>query len=119
MTVLSITDETAAGLSQVADSLGISAEELADRAIRRYLREEADKKIVREEEAYRQQHAQLLAQYAGRFIAVHEGQVVDADDDELVLYGRIRERFSMMGVLIKRVTAEVEETWTMRSPRIQ
>ena len=116
---LSIAEETATGLEQVADNLGTTVETLADKAIRRYLRQEAEKKIRREEQHFRAQHTRLLDQYAGQFIAMHEGQVIDSDADELALYLRIRQRFPMVGVLIKQVTPALEEVWVMRSPHLE
>ena len=116
---LSIAEETVVGLWQVADSLGTTIDTLADKAIRRYLRQEAERKIRREEQFFRTQHAQLLDQYAGKFIAMHEGRVIDSDADELTLYLRIRQRFPMVGILIKQVTPDLEEVWVMRSPRLE
>jgi len=119
MTNLAVATETAAGLWQVASALGTTADALADRAIRSYLRQEAEKKIRREEQFFRLQHAQLLDRYRGQFIAMHEGQIIDADADELTLYSRVRQRFPMIGILIKQVSSEVEEVWAVRSPRIE
>jgi hypothetical protein len=61
----------------------------------------------------------LLDQYAGQFIAMHEGQVIDSDADELVLYLRVRKRFPLVGILIKQVAPVLEEIWVMRSPRLE
>lgn len=119
MSTLSIAEETVTGLAQVAASLGTTIEVLVNKAIRRYLRQEAEKKIRREEQCFRAQHAQLLDQYKGRFIAMHEGGVIDSDVDELALYLRIRHGFPMVGVLIKQVTPNLEEVWAMRSPRLE
>jgi hypothetical protein len=56
---------------------------------------------------------------AGQYIAMHEGQIIDSDADELTLYLRVRRRFPMVGVLIKQVTDKVEEIWALRSPRTE
>ena len=119
VTTLSIAEETATGMRQVADNLGTTVEALADKAIRRYLRQEAEKKIRREEQHFRVQHAQLLDQHADQFIAMHEGQVIDSDANELALYLRIRQKFPMVGVLIRQVTPDIKDTWVVRSPRIE
>ena len=115
---LPIAERTVNNLWQVAKSQGTTAEALADKAIRTYLLQEAEQKIEREEQHYRAQHAELLLRYASQFIAMHEGQVVDYDTDELALFLRIRQRFPMIGVLIKHVTDKVEEVWMVRSPRL-
>lgn len=119
MATLSIAEETVTGLWQAADSLGITIEVLADKAIRRYLRQEAERKIRGEEQHLRAQHARLLDEYAGQFIAMHEGQVIDSDTDELALYLRIYQTHPMVGVLIKQVISALEEVWVMRSPHLK
>jgi len=116
---LSVAEGMAASLGQVADNLGVTVDALADKAIRRYLRQEAEKKVQREEQHFRAQHAQLLEQYSGQFIAMHDGCVVDSDADELALYLRIRQKFPMIGILIKQVTPALEEVWVMRSPHLE
>ena len=75
--------------------------------------------VAQEETAYQAQHAQLLTQFPGQFIAMHNGQVIDHDTDELALFLRVRRQFSQIGILIKHVTLEVEEVWQMRSPCLE
>ncbi|NKQ36462.1 MAG: ribbon-helix-helix domain-containing protein [Chloroflexi bacterium] len=116
---LTLPKETLEKLDSVAAQTGVTVSDLADKAIQQYLRREAERKIIREEEAYHAQHNQLLKQYHGQFIAMHEGQVVDHDMDELTLYLRIRQQYPQTGVLIKRVTSGPDEVWHMRSPRLE
>jgi len=92
---------------------------MAATTLRRYLRESAEKKIDVEEAHYKAQHQQLLQSYAGQVIAMHEGRIVDSDSDEVALYLRIRQRYPMVGILLKRVTPQPEVVWTIRSPRLQ
>lgn len=116
---LPIAERTANSLWRVAEGQGITAEALADKALRAYLFQEAERKIDREEQHYHAQHAELLRKYVGQFIAMHEGQVIDSDTDELAVFLRVRERFPMIGVLIKRVTDHPDPVWMVRSPRIE
>jgi predicted transcriptional regulator len=118
-TTLAISKDTILNLDQVADQMGTTPDALASKAIRRFLREEAEHKVRLEEQYFRAQHASLLEQYAGRFVAMHDGQVIDTDDDELALYLRVRGRFPAVGILIKRVVADAETVWVMRSPRLE
>ena len=118
-TTLAVPEDTILGLDQVADHMGTTPDALASKAIRRLLREEAEHKVRIEEQCFRAQRASLLEQYAGRFIAMHDGQVFDADDDELTLYLRVRERFPAIGILIKQVVVETETVWVMRSPHLE
>lgn len=117
--ILSIPEQTLSSLHQVADRLGESAEILADRAIHQFLRQIAERKIAQEEEYFQGQHTQLLQSYQGQYIAMHDGQVIDSDVDELVLYMRIRQQYPLIGILIKEVTATPEDIWIIRSPRLE
>ena len=117
--ILSIPEQTMSSLHQVADRLGESAESLADRAIHQFLRQIAERKIAQEEDFFQTQHAQLLQTYSGQFVAMHDGQVIDSDQDELTLYLRIRQQYPLIGILIKKVTLEPDEIWTFRSPRME
>jgi hypothetical protein len=117
--IVAISEEAAQGLEQAASHMGVSTGDLAEKAIRRYLRQEAERKIEQEEAHYQSQHTELLEQYKGRYIAMHNGQVIDTDSDELALYLRIRQKYPMVGILIKRVTSEAKDVWHMRSPRLE
>lgn len=116
-TTLALDKKLVDGLQQLADESGISVEDLAEKAIFHYIREEADKKIDQEEAHYKAQHAELLQMYAGRYIAMHEGKVIDTDSDQLDLYLRVRQHYPLVGILIKKVTTQVEVILHMRSPR--
>lgn len=116
---IAIPEETVLSLKQIATDTGKSAEALADQAIQQFVRDVAERKIQQEEIHYRTQHAQLLLQYAGMYIAMHRGEVVDVDTDELALFLRVRKTYPSMGILIKQVQQDPEEVWTMRSPRLE
>ncbi|HFQ92806.1 MAG TPA: ribbon-helix-helix domain-containing protein [Anaerolineae bacterium] len=112
---LTLPKETVEKLGSMAAQTGVTVSDLADKAIQQYLRREAEKKIAREEEAYCAQHDQLLKKYRGQYIAMHKGQVVDCDMDELALYLRIRRQYPQTGILIKHVTAKPDNVWHIRS----
>ena len=116
---LEVTKETVLNLQQVAHEMGVSAEVLAEQVIRRYLRKEAERKIKLEQAHYRTQHPKLLQSYAGQYIAMHQGQVIDCDTDQMALYLRIHQKYPMGGVLIRKVTAEPEKVLMVRSPRME
>jgi hypothetical protein len=80
---------------------------------------EQQRKIEREQQAYEAQHRALLAHYAGQYIAMHEGQVVDHDVDRVALSRRIRQHYGETAVLIKQVREESRLTIRVRSPRLQ
>ena len=116
---LTLPQKTIDSLEQVAAQRGITSSELADNAIRQYLRREAEKKIAQEETAYQDQHEQIFSQFEGRYVALHNGEVIDHDQNELDLYLRIRHAYPSLGILIKHVTNQIDEIWQTRSPRIE
>lgn len=117
MATLNLKEETVRSLEQIASELGIASNTLAEKAIQQFLRKEATKKIAREEAAFRRQHAALLEEYEGDFVAMHNGRVIDHDKDEMALFHRIRQQYPQVGILIKQVTTSAEVAWQVRSPR--
>ncbi len=108
-----------ARLQQVAATEHYSAEALLQKAVTEYLDKIAQQKIRAESEAFEAMHAELLQTHRDHYVAVHEGQVVDADTEARALYLRIRERYGAMPVLIRQVTAEARPTLVFRSPRLR
>ena len=111
MTNLAISDETFARLSRAANTQNISTEALAEQALRRFLHETERQKMQRETDAFRAQHADLFAKYAGQYVAMHEGQVVDHDADQLTLVMRIDEQYPDTPVLITQVARDPIEVY--------
>jgi len=104
-------------LDQVANVQHTDLVTIVSQAIERYLREQAHEDIEREQEAYAAQHAQLLATYAGQYIAMHHGRVVDHDENRAALGHRVRARFGCAPVLITPVLEQPQQIITVRSPR--
>ncbi|NBD36616.1 MAG: hypothetical protein GVY30_11545 [Chloroflexi bacterium] len=92
---------------------------LVERIIRRFLREEAQRKMQREIEAFVAMHSKLREQYPDAYVAVHQGNVVDHDTNELELYKRIEEKYPHDVVLLRQVLPEAEKVYTFRSPKVE
>ncbi len=118
MTELAVSTGTISRLRKVAHEKGTTAEELAEQAIRQFLRAEARRIMQQETDAFRAMHAGLLAKYPNEYIAVHQGQLVDHDPDQLALFMRIDKQYPDIPVLITPVLPEPEEVYTFRSPRL-
>lgn len=74
--------------------------------------------MAREEAAYRAQHETLLAHYAGQYVAIFQGQLIDHDSDELVLLRRLDADYPHDIVLMKRVESLPQPVLRFRSPRL-
>ena len=117
--VVRISERTSRQLQQVATQRAAEVSALAEQIIRDFLREEAQKKMGREMEAFRAMHAKLLTRHKDEYVAVHQKQVIDHDSDQLALFLRVDEQYPDVPILIKQVRKEVEEVVTIRSPRFE
>lgn len=99
-----------------AQELNRSVNELVNEAVENYLRARQQEKLNQEIVAYEAMHSQLKQTYLGRWVAIHDSQLVDSDADGAALYKRIRGEYGRKAVLIRQVAAEpVEEIW-IRTP---
>lgn len=74
--------------------------------------------MLQEEAAFEAMQQDLLANYAGEFVAIRQQQVVDHDPDELALFERICHVYPDEVVLIRPVLATLEPPLFFRSPRL-
>lgn len=102
-----------------AEQKNDSVQMLAERIIRDYMRQEKRTLMQQEIKAYQAMHTELLANHLGQYVAIHQGKLVDYDDEELPLYLRISKSYSDAPVLLRQVTPDVEVTITVRSPRLE
>lgn len=77
-----------------------------------------DHQMFLEEEAYQIMHHELMTQFAGQYVAIFQGKVVDNDQDEMALLDRINARFPQQIVLLKQVQPLPEPDIFVRSPRL-
>jgi hypothetical protein len=73
--------------------------------------------MEQERAAFQAMLPQLLTQFEGQYVALHQGQVVDHDADRAALVIRLDQTHPDAVVLVKRVTAEPERVLRMPSPR--
>lgn len=76
-----------------------------------------DPDVAKEKAAYLRLYPKLKAQYAGQYVAIHGGHLVDHDTDYGALFERIDDRFPDRFVWLTRVEEEPMGTLTFRSPR--
>ena len=105
---IALPDSVMDDLNEIVQWEGKPIEEAIVRAVVYYRKELGDRKISAEAEMYKRKHPRLRAKYMGKFIAMHNGRVVDHDRDGNALYWRVRQRFGKIPVLVRQVTDEPE-----------
>lgn len=78
---------------------------------------EPDVQVEREKAAYLQLYPELREKYPGQFVAIHEGQLVDHDQEYEALFERIDDRYPDTFVWLAKVEEEPISTIVFRSPR--
>jgi predicted transcriptional regulator len=74
--------------------------------------------MEREQEAYERLRESLLATHEGQYVAIHGGELVDADADQMALVRRIKAGYPDRVVHIRQVRRDPEPELIFRSPRI-
>lgn len=95
------------------------AAELTEDALLDYLDKLELEILTREENAYKRMFYQLLLEYEGRYVAIHDGRVIDSDTELMKLHNRVYLKISELPVLFKKVTPEPEREIVIRSPRVE
>lgn len=109
MTV-ALRDQLADQLKSSASRRQISVDQLVNDWLTEQLWREQKQKIQEEAERFRAKHAELFALYAGRYIAMRAGVVLDHDADLLTLHTRIRAQYGDEPILMAPVTTDPIET---------
>lgn len=74
--------------------------------------------MLREEAAFRKLHPSLYKQYAGKYVAIYNEQLIDSDLDQVVLYRRVRQQYPGEFIWIAPVNKSPEGVLVFRSPRL-
>ena len=78
---------------------------------------EPDPQVDREQAAYLQLFPQLKENYAGQYVAIQGGRLVDHDENFDVLFERIDDQYLDTFVWMSQVENEPRRTIEFRSPR--
>lgn len=106
-------------LEQIATVQKTTPEELLNKAVSQFLYKVALEKMKTETTAFERMYDQLVVQYLGRHVAIHNSELVDHDEDLLALRKRIRQRFGRMPILLRQVTPERDlPELIIRRPRL-
>ncbi len=103
-------------LEQSAQQEARTPSDLVNEALEYYFQAKQIEKINQEIAVYEKLHAQLWTTMPGEWVAIHSGELVDHDVDQVALHRRIRARLPRIAVLLRQVkSTPVEEIW-LRTP---
>ncbi|NKQ36400.1 MAG: hypothetical protein HF973_12380 [Chloroflexi bacterium] len=106
---------------QVATSTHRDVREVLSEALAQTFRpfpvDENRELMLREIEAFRALHPQLVKQYMGKYVAIYQGAVVDDDHDPVALLKRINQKYPDKVVLRRKVEKDPDPVLYFRSPR--
>jgi len=114
-----IPDQVFTELMPVAEQENKKISDLINEALRQYLWEAKERKIDREMETYRTMHVELKQRFLGKYVAIHNGELVDHDADRRALSRRVRQKYGSVAVLITPVEEKPEREFLMLSPRFE
>jgi hypothetical protein len=106
-------------VERLADQITQPVEQVLELAVRRYFDVMEQETIHDETEAFWAMREQLRGQYAGQYVAIYRGNVVDNDGDVSRLERRTRERFSLLPVLIAPVEPAPPRDLRWRGGRLE
>ncbi|MCS6910525.1 MAG: DUF5678 domain-containing protein [Anaerolineales bacterium] len=104
-------------IKAIADEEGVAANDLITEAVRRHVALYRQKRIAAESAAWYGLPAEERRRYAGRYVAVLNGRVIDHDSDRLALYARIRGAYPRKPVAILEGGDHPMPVYRFRSPR--
>jgi hypothetical protein len=119
MIEIPVTEHALERLQRAADSQGTEIWRLLDQIVEQYVVDESLLVIDREQAEFEANHAVLSSLYAGEYVAMRRGQVVDHDTDRASLGRRVRARYGSESVLIAPVLREARQTITIHSPHLE
>jgi hypothetical protein len=97
-------------LKNSGEDVEAKIQKAVNKAVRTILEEWVDQKLDEERAAFEAQHPHLVTAYLGKYVAFHQGQLIDTDESERQLYIRVRQQFPDTVVAI----FPVDETSQMR-----
>jgi hypothetical protein len=78
----------------------------------------AGNKWDRERTAFQRLLPSLMPQNAGRYVAIHEGQVVESGENQIAVALRCYERFGYVPIFVGLVSTEVPPVLRVPTPRV-
>lgn len=119
MPVLSVDSAFLQKVTEVSKWNQQPAVDLLTRALDDYIDKLEWEKLARETKAFEAMLDELLEKHEGKYVAIHEAEVIGVDDDLSTLHNRIYYQMGSVPVLYERVTTEPKRDIVIRSPRLE
>lgn len=119
MTTVTLNPDLVQQIENLSSKKLVDTQSFVEKAVQAYLVQIRREKIRIETEAFEAQYETLKANYAGQYVAVHQGVVIDHDSDIRSLHLRVYEQVGRTPVLLKQVKDEPERELVFRSPRLE
>ena len=103
---------------EAAAQQGVEVGAFVEAAVQRALQEYRERQIAAESKAWYALSAEVRQHYAGVFVAVRHGQVIDTDPDQRALQLRVRQTLGRAPVMITAGGNHPMPTYTIHSPRL-
>lgn len=82
------------------ESSAMPIHDIVERVLQQYLFRQRQEKIARERRWYEAHHPDLVQQYRGQYVAVHNGRVIDKDQEGRALSKRVRQKYGRLAIAI-------------------
>lgn len=131
-----IHNQVAERLRIEARSRGVAVQELLEKAVNQYLADSSPQSeqndhqaadgeqarqqqwVYQQQALYESQHSTLYAEYAGQYIAMRDGEVLDHDTDRTALRKRVDQHFAEQPVFVTPVLPESRQVIKVHSTRL-
>ena len=108
MTTITLEPQLTAEILKLTGDDSQEAESFVNRVLWKQLANVRRDKLVQEQIHFERQHSQLLLQFEGEYIAMHNGQVIDHDKNLRDLHLRVAEQHGRTPILLKQVTESMD-----------
>jgi hypothetical protein len=105
-------------IQQIARQERVTIEVLVDEWLTRQLALAREQKIKEEAVRFQEKHPELLTHFAGEYIAMQNGDVLDHGTNLRQLHMRIKKHYKNAPVLFTQVTENPKPVYNMRSPHL-
>lgn len=117
MTTVTLKPDLTRQIENLAGTKQTEKDAFIDKAVRQYIVQFRRDKIRAETAAFEAQHQMLQSKYLNEYVALHNGQVIDHDNDLRTLHLRVFKQLGHTPVLLKQVLQSPDRELVFRSPR--